>query len=129
MQIHHVGFLAKNLAKSQARFEQLGFVVEYPSQYDEIRDVNIAFLVNGGYRVELIEPASKESPMYPLLARYKNTPYHFCYEVEDLEAAMERLSNDGFTVIDAPEAAPCIEGRRVVFMMNANAGMIELVET
>lgn len=95
MKVHHVGFLTKNLERSRADFLLLGYSVEKPSAYDHIRKVNIEFLTNGGYRVELIEPCGKDSPLYPLLKRYKNTPYHLCYESADFENDINALSNDG----------------------------------
>jgi len=128
MKIHHVGYLAKSIEKSRKKFLELGYEVERPEKYDEIRKINIEFLVNGDYRVELIQPMSEDSPMYPLLKRYKNSPYHFCYEVEDLSKAVEELSQNGYTVIQKPEVAPCIDGRRVVFLNNISMGIIELVE-
>ncbi len=128
MKIHHVGYLAKNIGKTEKKFLELGYVVEKPSKYDEIRKCNIEFLINGDYRVELIQPVSEQSPMYPLLKRFKNSPYHFCYEVESLENAVAELSENGYTVIQEPEIAPCIEGRKVVFLNNISMGIIELVE-
>lgn len=144
MRIHHVGFLCKRLKESEAEFIKLGFAVEVPAQYDAGRKINIEFLVNGGYRVELIEPADKSSPLYPLLKYFKNAPYHFCYETSDIKAAMEKMEKDGFHVIDAPSPAPCIPSKadilptsalflggatyaRVAFLMSA-AGMAELLE-
>ena len=128
MKIHHVGYLAKSIEKTRKKFLELGYEVEKPVKYDEIRKINIEFLVNGDYRVELIQPMSEESPMYPLLKRYKNSPYHFCYEVENIEVSVEELSANGYTVIQEPEIAPCIEGKRVVFLNNISMGIIELVE-
>ena len=128
MKIHHVGFLTKKLEKSEKEFARMGFSVERPAKYDEIRRIHIEFMVNGGYRVELIQPADKESPIYPLLKNYKDAPYHFCYEVADLEKAVSELEEDRFRVINPPEIAPCIDGKRVCFMMKPAIGMIELVE-
>jgi methylmalonyl-CoA/ethylmalonyl-CoA epimerase len=128
MKIHHVGYLTKNLEKSRKQFEKLGYETEQEVSFDEIREINIEFMVNDGYRVELIEPVSKDSPMYPLLKHYKNTPYHFCYSVENLEEAIEKLTEERYVVIDKPERAPCIEGRRVSFLMHKDMGIIELVE-
>lgn len=128
MKIHHVGYLAKNISKTEKKFFELGYTVESPTAYDNIRQINIEFLVNGDYRVELIQPMSEESPMYPLLKRYKNSPYHFCYEVDDLDRAVADLSGKGYTVIQKPEIAPCIEGKRVAFLNNISMGIIELVE-
>ena len=84
MKIHHVGYLAKSIDKTEKKFFELGYEVEQPTKYDEIRDIKIEFLRNGDYRVELIEPASKNSPLYPLLKNYKNSPYHICYVTDDL---------------------------------------------
>ncbi len=128
MKIHHVGYLAKSIEKTEKKFLELGYRVERPVKYDEIRDINIEFLVNGDYRVELIQPMGENSPMYPLLKRFKNTPYHFCYEVEDIEAAINELSDKHYTVIQEPEIAPCIDGKKVVFLNNISMGIIELVE-
>ncbi len=128
MKIHHVGYLAKNLEKSQKRFLDLGYEVEREVKYDPIRRINISFLKNGDYRVELIQPMDSESPMYPLLKRFKNTPYHFCYETKDLDKAVSELSSNGYTVIQEPDIAPCIDDKRVVFLNNISMGIIELVE-
>lgn len=128
MKIHHIGYLAKNIKKTEQKFFELGYQVEKATKYDEIRDINIEFLVNGDYRVELIEPMSENSPMFPLLKRFKNTPYHFCYEVDDIDEAIAELSEKNYTVIQEPDIAPCIEGKKVAFLNNINMGIIELVE-
>jgi methylmalonyl-CoA/ethylmalonyl-CoA epimerase len=128
MKIHHVGYLAKNIEKTEKKFLELGYSVERPTAYDNIRDINIEFLVNGDYRVELIQPMSENSPMYPLLKHFKNAPYHFCYEVEDMEAAIKNLEEKRYTVIQEPNIAPCIDGKRVTFLNNISMGIIELVE-
>ena len=109
-------------------FLKLGYEVEFPAAFDSLRDITITFLRNGYYRVELIEPLGPNSPVYGLLKKYKNTPYHFCYEVTDLEEAVAELEAQGYYVIQAPLEAPCIEKRRVVFLMGADMGMIEVVE-
>lgn len=128
MKIHHVGYLAKNIDKTRKKFLELGYEIERPVKYDEIRQINIEFLINGDYRVELIQPMSEESPMFPLLKKFKNSPYHFCYEVENLDASVKELSDKGYTVIQEPEIAPCIDDRKVVFLNNISMGIIELVQ-
>lgn len=128
MKIHHVGYLAKNIEKTGKKFLELGYEVEREVMYDEYRQIDIEFLKNGDYRVELIQPKSEDSPMFPLLKRFKNSPYHFCYEVEDLERSVEELSQMGYTVIQEIAPAPAIDGRKVVFLNNISMGIIELVE-
>lgn len=128
MKIHHVGYLAKNIEKTGKKFLELGYEVEKEVVYDEYRQIDIEFLKNGDYRVELIQPKSEDSPMFPLLKRFKNSPYHFCYEVADLEHSVEELSQMGYTVIQEIAPAPAIDGRKVVFLNNISMGIIELVE-
>ena len=128
MQIHHIGYLVKNLEKSLAQFKALGFEVERETKYDSLRQINICFVTNEGYRVELVEPATTDSPMDPLLKRYKNAPYHICYITDDLGSEMTKLMDMGYSVINEPLEAPCIDGRKVAFLLNSSVGMIELVE-
>ena len=128
MKIHHVGYLTKNMRKSQERFYVLGYTEEKTVEYDSIRDINISFLKNGEYLIELIEPASKASPMYELLKRYANTPYHFCYEVNDISQKIKELEDTGYHVLHAPEIAPCIDDNLVSFLYHPEIGIIELVQ-
>jgi len=128
MKIHHIGYLVKKLGRSEEAFSKIGFTVEKEAVYDHIRDVNISFMLNGEYRVELIEPASKDSPLYPLLKNYKNSPYHICYLADDLEASRTELEAQGFMVIQDTQTAPALDGRNVIFMVSADIGIIELVE-
>ncbi len=128
MNIHHVGYLTKTIAKTREAFLYLGYEEEREVRYDDIRMINIAFLKKDGYRIELIEPFSKESPMFPLLKHYKNTPYHICYSVTDLEDSIAELEKKRYHVIDPPEKAPCLNNRRVAFLMHKDMGIIELLE-
>ncbi|MBO6241638.1 MAG: VOC family protein [Butyrivibrio sp.] len=128
MRVHHIGYLVKNISKTEKKFLELGYEIESPTKFDEIRNIDIEFLVNGDYRVELIEPKGEDSPMYPLLKRYKNTPYHLCYEVENIDDAISDLGDKHYTVIQEPNIASCIEGKKVAFLNNISMGIIELVE-
>ena len=128
MEVHHIGYLVKRLADSRDAFAALGFDVVRPVEYDPIRDVNIEFIANGGYCVELIEPASAESPLMPLLKKFKNAPYHLCFIAEDLEKAKEEFENKGYMLFRDIEPAPCLDGRRVVFMVNPDIGIIEIAD-
>ncbi len=56
MRIHHVGYLTKKLPAARKRFIQLGFQVEKEISYDAYREIMVEFLINGVYRIELIEP-------------------------------------------------------------------------
>lgn len=132
MRVHHVGYIVKDIAKSQAMFESLGFsgcaaplngVVN-----DESRGIYISFIEKDGYCVELISPTSKESRFYPLMKKYKNCAYHFCYEADDIQATCNELTESGWAVIDPLAPAPAIAGKQVCFLLHPAIGIIELVQ-
>ena len=131
MEIHHIGFLVKDLKKSEKQFMDLGYKIEGKGKaFDHIRNVNIEFLINGTYRVELIEPVDSTSELYPLIKKYKNQPYHVCYLTDDMEKTIAELLEKHFIVINPPQAAPCIGTgkQKVTFLSGRGIEMIELLE-
>ncbi len=127
LKIHHIGYLVKKIEKAKQTFEALGYHVEQDTVRDEIRKVDICFLTKDDYRVELVSPFSEESVVAGLLKKYKNTPYHICYEADDPEAAYAELTTNGFAAIDTPTPAPALGGCKVVFLTSPVIGMIELI--
>lgn len=128
MQVHHVGYLVKNMMRAEKDFTLLGYVRETEVIYDPIRQVDISFWTNGGLRVELVSPKTKESPVYDLLKVCKNMPYHVCYVSEDLAADAATLRENGYFPVGEPAPAPAIGGQTVWFWMSGQTGMIELLE-
>lgn len=126
LKIHHIGYLVKKIEKAKKAFEALGYLVEQDTVRDEIRRVDICFLIKDGYRVELVSPFSEDSVVAGLLKKYKNAPYHICYEADDPEAAYRELTENGFAAIDTPTPAPALGGCKVVFLTSPVIGMIEL---
>ena len=130
MKIHHVGYLVKNIEKAITDFKLLGYEKEGNITYDPLRDIDILFLVNSGYRIELVEPKSNQSVVYNTLKKVGNSPYHICYECDDIEVACQQLKESGY--IQTSEIEPDIaisENSSVVFLFKRNSGIIELVET
>ncbi len=128
LKIHHIGYLVKKTDSAIHSFTDLGYKIVQDTVYDNIRKVNICFLQKDGYLIELVSPASGDSVVAGLLKRYKNAPYHICYETDDFEADYQALLTGGFTAIDTPAPAPALQNRKVVFLMSASMGMIELLD-
>ena len=119
MRIHHIGYLVRNVEKSIAAFEALGYVMGKPPVWDDGRLARICFLENDGYRIELIEPA-RESSLFPMLKQYAHAPYHMCYCCDQLESAIELLKAEKYMLFLPPAPAPAIgENARVAFLMSA----------
>lgn len=126
--IHHIGYLVKKIVPAIRSFEALGFQVAREVTRDDIREVDICFLEKDGYRVELVSPYSATSVVAGLLKKYKNCPYHICYETSHFEEALEELTSHGYVMMGSPTPAPAINQHPVVFLMNASLGMIELLD-
>lgn len=129
---HHVGYAVENMEKSIKAFGKIGFVQDSDVVADDFRKVNIVFMKNkaGGQLVELIEPMNEESPVFKTCEKMNGaaSPYHICYEVEDIEWAVKELKRRKFVVTSKANPAVAIDGRRVAFLFQKDAGLIELVE-
>ena len=128
LKIHHIGYLVKKIESAKSGFEALGYLPEGPVFYDSIRKADICFLSKDSYRVELVCPKCEDSIVWNLLKKYKNAPYHICYETYSFEEDLSYLTLHGFTAMGVPTPAPAIDGRRVVFLMSPTLGMIELLD-
>ena len=129
MKIDHIGYAVKRIDRALTAFQKLGFKFE-PVIDDTDRNVKLAFGNKDGYRIELVAPLDKkqESPVDQYLSNAVGTPYHICYESENLDAEIEELAKQGFKVVIEPRRAVAFGGRRVVFMMNIGFGLMEIVE-
>lgn len=129
LKVHHIGYLVKKMDAAILSFKNLGYRIKQDTVYDEIRKINICFLEKDGYCIELVAPVSEDSVVAGLLKKYKNCPYHICYETTDFEKDFETLRTEGFMPIDTPTPAPALSGKEVVFMTHAALGMIELIKS
>ncbi len=129
LKIHHIGYLVKKIEAAIRTFENLGYQLSQAVMYDDIRKVNICFLEKDNYCIELVSPAAEDSLVSGLLKKYKNCPYHICYETADFDRDYHMLLSSGFISIDTPTPAPALQGRDVVFLTSASMGMIELLRS
>lgn len=127
MEIHHVGYLVKNIEKALNSFVLLGYMIETKTVQDNDRQAYMAMIRMGKTRVELIQPY-KGSPLEELLKRYNNAPYHICYKCSNIDQMQEQLTKNGFFLLQKSEPAILLDNKKVCFMVNRDIGMIELVE-
>lgn len=128
LKVHHIGYLVKKMEPAIRSFEALGYQLLQNTIYDDIRKVDICFLQKDGYCIELVSPAAEDSVVAGLIKKYKNSPYHICYETNAFEQDYQTLLTSGFTAIDTPTPAPALQNRDVVFLMSPSMGMVELLK-
>lgn len=128
MRIHHIGYAVRDIKKAADSFLNLGFQVSSEECFDEFRKVNILFMKNNDTTIELVSPASQDSPVTKLLKREGPTPYHICYETKDVNTAILELKKKGFIQLQKKaEDAPAIPGGKVIFLTSLSTGLIELL--
>ena len=128
MRINHIGYLVRDFNKAVKKFKALGYQESSGITHDTVRLVDICFMRMGQYVIELVSPYDHRSPASGLMKKYKNMPYHICYETDHFKEELKRLESNGFARIDEPCPAPAFEGRRVCFLMGAGAGIREILE-
>lgn len=128
LKFHHIGIACRDIAKTQAFYLQMGYTAS-PIVVDPLQHVRISFLEkDGAPRLELLEPLDEHSPVARTLATAGVTPYHMCYEVQDIEAAIAELRGQRFILVNGPVPACAMNNRRIAFLYQKNTGLIELVE-
>jgi GTPase len=92
--------------------------------------VRVALLPAGRTRIELLEPSSRDSPVGRFIEARGEGIHHICFEVDDLEAALERVGRAGLELVGSP-GRPGAEGSRIAFIHPRATGgvLIELRES
>lgn len=128
MKLHHIGYLVSNIERSKKAFSALGFSLYKETIFDEQRKCDICFMKKDSTLVELVSGGGgDESIVSNLYKRYKNSPYHLCFESENFEEDMSHLQESRFVQMEEPAPAPAIEGKKVCYFMSPAIGMVELL--
>jgi len=97
--------------------DQLGFEDAWSFETDDQRNVYVAD--GNGFELQLSEDDAVPDPQ-------PGTAWdHLAVEVEDVDAALERIDDHG--VVQAPTAVPAA-GARVAFIADPDGHVVELVE-
>ncbi|MDR0560040.1 MAG: VOC family protein [Prevotellaceae bacterium] len=132
---HHIGIAVRNIEQTATLYLTAGFAMTEPV-IDTLRHVRICFLKKTGTvfekekmpLIELVEPINELAPVNKILEKSGVSPYHFCYETEDLYGSVEKLKKQKYLLIQKPDLAIALENRKVCFMFHKDAGLIELLE-
>ncbi len=98
--IDHIGIVVNNLDEALNTYcDQLGFrLLERITIQEQL--VEAAFLDAQNSTIELISPLDEESGTAKYLRNRGEGTHHVCYEVNDLQAALARLKDQGVRLID-----------------------------
>jgi methylmalonyl-CoA/ethylmalonyl-CoA epimerase len=99
--IHHLGVAVDNLDEALDTYTRLfGAELEHRAIVPE-QGVEAAAVLVGDSRVELLAPTGADTPVGKFLAKRGPGMHHVAYEVDDVQAALSSLTNEGVELIDA----------------------------
>lgn len=99
--INHIGIAVQSLADAIPFYrDNLGMAFMGTEEVAE-QKVTVAFFQIGESKIELLEPTADDSPVAKFIEKNGAGIHHIAYEVEDIEAAIAKLTTDGARMIDA----------------------------
>lgn len=111
--IAHIGVAVESIEGALSFYRDvLGLAPGKPEEADGARIVSLDF---GATAVELLEPRSPDSPIAKFLARRGPGIHHVCYQVPDLDRALEACRQAGYRLIDEVPRQGA-GGRRIAFI-------------
>ena len=128
MKVHHIGYLVQNIKEAVEAYSDFGGVLLGEIIYDKDREIDIAFVKNGEVLIEFVSPRSGSQEIGKSLMKLGNSPYHICYECDDLDTSINSFREKGCIIVKNPQRAVAIGGKRVAFLYSENLGLFELVE-
>jgi methylmalonyl-CoA/ethylmalonyl-CoA epimerase len=98
--IEHIGIAVKNLDFSNDLFTKLLGTAPYKQEGVASEGVMTSFFQTGQTKIELLEATNPESPIAKFIEKKGEGIHHIAFEVADILAEMERLKNEGFTLLN-----------------------------
>ena len=129
MKFHHIGIVVEDISSAASWYRDVcGYRPAGEIVRDPIQGVRVQlWQAEDGPCIELIEPDSEASRVSKFLKERGGGLYHLCYEVDDLNEALQKLRRAGAFPVTKPEPAIAFEGRLVVFLITPQRMMVELV--
>jgi methylmalonyl-CoA/ethylmalonyl-CoA epimerase len=125
MRFHHIGIACADINEEIANVSKIHDVVEVSKTvFDEKQNAQLVMLtLSDGTNIELISGKQVES-----LVKKNINYYHICFEVDDINEEIERLTAENAFLISAPKPAILFNNREVAFL-KVSYGIIELLST
>lgn len=127
--IEHIGIAVKDLEASNSLFAALLGAPPYKFETVESEGVTTSFFRNGPNKIELLEATNPDSPIAKFIEKKGEGIHHIAFEVTDINAEINRLKAEGFTVLnETPKIGA--DNKLVAFLhpKSTNGVLIELCQ-
>ena len=127
--IEHIGIAVTDIDASNKVFEKIFGKENYKSDKVESEGVVTSFFQIGENKIELVAATNSDSPISKFLLKNREGMHHIAFAVDNIQAEMERLKNEGITLLnDAPKKGA--DNKLICFLhpKDTNGVLIELCQ-
>lgn len=127
--IEHIGIAVKDLEASNQLFTAILGEPPYKAETVESEGVTTSFFEVGPNKIELLEATNPDSPIAKFIEKRGEGIHHIAFEVEDIEAEIARLQEEGFTLLHLQPKMGA-DNKLIAFMhpKSSNGVLIELCQ-
>lgn len=127
--IEHIGIAVKNLEDANAIYSKIFNQAPYKTEEVGSEHVSTSFFKVGESKIELLEATNAESAIAKFIEKKGEGIHHIAFDVDDIYAEMERLKNEGFTILNENPKRGA-DNKLVCFVhpKSANGVLIELCQ-
>jgi len=128
--VEHIGIAVKDLQVSIPLYEKLLGSPCYKTEAVETEKVNTAFFLKDATKIELLESSEADGVIAKFIAKKGEGMHHIAFEVPDIQAEMQRLKNEGFTLLnESPKDGADNKWVCFVHPKDTNGVLIELCQS
>ena len=99
LKIEHIGIAVKDIENSNSLFKSLFGEAHYKIEDGESEGVKTSFFKCGPNKIELLQATNEDSPIAKFIEKKGEGIHHIAFAVDDIEKELERLTNEGFSLI------------------------------
>ncbi|HEY5122178.1 MAG TPA: VOC family protein [Ignavibacteria bacterium] len=125
---HHLGIATRSIEKCADIYCKLGYSLS-DVKVEPTQNVKIGFLSKKeSPLIELVEPLNNDAPVSSIVKNSGTTPYHTCYEVEDLQKSLDEFEELNFRLLFEPIKAEAMDDGLFCYLFSVEIGLIELYQ-
>lgn len=129
LKVEHIGIAVTSFEESIPLFEKLLNALCYKTEAVASENVNTAFFQKGETKIELLESTTEDGVIQKYIDKKGEGIHHIAFEVDDIQTEMQRLKNEGFTLLNE-QPRDGADNKLVCFLhpKSTNSVLIELCQ-